>query len=41
VAAGAEQGPRERVELLDRERLEKFVDLHGWPFLVVTDRAGR
>ena len=41
VAPGAHQGPRERVELLDRERLEQLVDLHGWPFLadrVQTDR---
>src|SRR3712207_1570021 len=29
VRAGAHQGPRERVELLDREGLEEFFDLHG------------
>src|SRR3712207_8778633 len=29
VRAGAHEGPRERVELLDREGLEEFFDLHG------------
>src|SRR3712207_8251795 len=29
VCAGAHEGPRERVELLDREGLEQFFDLHG------------
>ena len=29
VCAGPHQGPREGVELLDGERLEQFVDLHG------------
>jgi hypothetical protein len=32
VRAGSQQRPRERVELLDRERLEKFVYLHRGPF---------
>ena len=31
VRARPQQRPRERVELLDRERLEKFVYLHWWP----------
>ena len=30
-APGPSMRPGERVELLDRERLEKFVDLHGGP----------
>ena len=38
--AGPQQRPRERVELLDRERLEKFVDLHGGPFCI-TGGSGR
>ena len=32
VRAGAQHGPGERVELLDRERLEQLLDLHGSPF---------